>query len=91
MKFARKLSSEAIGEWSPSEVEGGFLGIDAANRFFTPIWLVPNNKESSSHPKPCIDPYGLITKVLDQGEMLHLEDNSVEYYEKYTNREGDSV
>ena len=88
MKFERQFPDGAIDKWSEFDT---YLGIDIANRYFTPIRLAPNAKHTSVNPIVDIDPRGVMATILQEGQMLYLPDNVVLYFEKEVDRKNGSI
>lgn len=70
--------------WQPS-AHGRFIAIDVGNRYFTRRQDASN--EESINFDPAVDPKGVLQRLMGD-DLVHLEENRVEYYELHKQSDG---
>ena len=81
MEFERQISDVGhMEEWKESNSTGSNPSIDISNRYFTPEWQAKGFTQASSEPSQIIDPAKILTQIMADKSMLHLDDNMVTYY-----------
>lgn len=88
MKFARQFKEGVLEAWKPSMLHDEFLSVDAANRYFTPIADASSTAERLGFGIG-LDPEGCLNGILSHGQLVHLKDNEVLYFEKYEKEKRD--
>ena len=77
--FQRTVREEFI-EFLPVAIEKDYISFAARNKYFTPAWKAPNSHGESKEPIEEIDPKGILASIMAKNNLLHLDDNKVEYY-----------
>lgn len=79
--FARQFKEGMWERWAPNKHEDtGLITVDISNRLFTPSRYA---EDMISLPiRAILDPDGILQQEVNGGRSRHLDDNSVQYFEK---------
>ena len=73
----RTLVDGTMEEWGPSLFQG-HVSIDVGNRYFTPSKFALQDQQIAFNAN--IDPHNILSKAMGN-QLVHVEENRVEYYE----------
>lgn len=83
--FARNFKEGTYVKWAPGEGDKD-LNVSASNRIFT---LSDDASQTDSTAIPNnVDPTGALQAEVDKGQLRHLDDNVVKYYERIVDVDG---
>jgi hypothetical protein len=77
--FRRSIPTD-VTEWSSKIADGHYPSFSVANRFFTHKWKAPDAEGDSSAPDISIDPDRIMSNIMDEQKLLHLDNNKVDYF-----------